>query len=139
MQMPAQPRRPRGAVALARHELSGFPIDCISLDTPPNHFRHRRDIAIDVIKFLHMIRLRPAVSCPNRIDKNQIGEVEPRIRILFQPDTAGAGGKPFSGNATRLGPAVPKCNQTDADPGPPLNTKVIGLSPRPLSSSPFFS
>ena len=33
---------------------------------------------------------------------------------------------PSSVRATRLGPNVPRCSQTDAAPGPPLKLKVTG-------------
>src|SRR5689334_15938104 len=47
----------------------------------------------------------------------------------------GAGGNPFSGSATRIGPAAPRWSQTDAAPGPPLKTNVIGRSLSAASSS----
>src|SRR6185312_16253208 len=38
----------------------------------------------------------------------------------------GAGGEPSAFSFTRLGPKAPRCNHTVDDPGPPLNTKVMG-------------
>ena len=38
------------------------------------------------------------------------------------------------GVRTRLGPSAPRCNQIDAEPGPPLNAKHSG---RVLESAPL--
>ena len=48
----------------------------------------------------------------------------------------GEGMPPSSSMRTRLGPMAPRCSQTEAEPGPPLNEKVSGrLSAPPARSA----
>ena len=80
----------------------------------------------------------PAVAGADGVDENQVGGVEPGVFVVHQCGMAAAARMPSSLRSTRLGPAVPMCSQTDAAPGPPLKTKVIGRVAGDSFSAGFF-
>jgi hypothetical protein len=70
---------------------------------------------------------RAAETGSDRVDEDEIAEVQPRARIVDERDRI-RGAVAFAAERKMLGPIAPKFRYTDEAPGPPLNAKVTGRS-----------
>ena len=114
-----------GAVAFAGQELGRCPA-AMARSVEPDELAHRLHVAIHAVELPRVVPRRgTAVAGGDRVDEDQVRDVQDRVFVVHQLIRRRrriAGGC----SRTRLGPSVPRCSQTDDDPGPPLKAYVMG-------------